>query len=60
MGNVIKRVIWFIAMLSMAYTAISCYVIAGWFAANSGIELPLWGRLMSALAEVLAWIAGAK
>ena len=58
MGKVVKRVIWFCAIGSMIYTSISCYLLSGWFAANCGIKLPLWGELMSAFAKVLVWCAG--
>ena len=60
MGKVVKLIIWFCAMLSMAYTAISMYMLAGFCAANCGVELPLWGRIMSICANVVSWIAGAK
>ena len=60
MGKVVKLVVCSVAMLSMVYTAVSCYMLAGFFAANSGIELPMWGRMMSICANVLAWISGAK
>lgn len=60
MGKLAKRIIWFIAMLSMAYTAFIMYMMAGFCAANSGVELPMWGKLMSICANVVAWVAGAK
>lgn len=60
MGKVVKRIMWCVAMFSMVYTAVSCYMVAGFCAANCGVELPLWGRLMSVCANVVAWIAGAK
>lgn len=60
MGKVVKRIICGVAMLSMAYTAFSMYMLAGFFAANSGIKLPMWGELMSICVNVFAWFAGAK
>ena len=58
MGNIAKRIMWSISMFCMVYTAVSCYMLAGFCAANCGVELPLWGRMMSICASALAWCAG--
>lgn len=58
MNRVMHCVIWSIAMVSMAWTALCVYCVTCVLAANSGVFLPGFGRVASAILYVIGTVFG--
>jgi hypothetical protein len=53
------RILWFITMISFAWTMVTMYLVIGWFSANCGIWLPGWKWMVALIIKVLCYFHGA-
>lgn len=53
------RIIWFITMLSFAWTIATMYLIVGYFSTNYGVWLPYWKEMVAFVVKVICYCHGA-
>lgn len=53
------QIMWFVLMASLVWSAVTMYLVIGWFSANCGIWLPLWEEMVAIIIKVLCYCHGA-